>query len=615
MNTNTKKIIAGLLSFAMVLTLVAGVAVSTVDAQTASFSRNLTVGSRGTDVSALQSILASKGFLSVAPTGYFGSLTRAALAAYQAANGITPAAGYFGPITRAQITVGGPVACTPGTFDPQTGQPCSTGTPGCPAGAVYNYMTGARCDGTGQNNGGTLDNTDGSITVTESSTVGDGAQLKKGETKNVLAAEFNATAGKVSVTRFDVRIDVRPWLYFNKIELKNSSGAVIATKNISGASDFTELTSGSDYLLRFDGLNLVVTPGTRETITISASVLPSTDKLTSNVNDVTFSVPAGSIRTLNGKGYTDSIGGSISNDVDLLSTGTDGVITARVAATAKPSEIVTTSITGQTNEVELIQFELRSANTSSTVQGLTFTMQNNTGGATSSASVFKSVKLYDGSTLITSTTSATTTAFTNLNIQLAADTYKTLSVKVDVADQDEFFNGLVASTTLTTVDAYDIDYTDNDATSLTVTGRNITLMSTGVAVSAVSATAATVNDNSTAAQSTLSFTLTNNSTDTVYIPRLAGTLFGTSTTAGPTSTSWGSVSASGTYSSDTSTYYIIPAGAPRTFTVLGVLSDSTSGVAIYNVKVDRIYFDDDTTGLQEFQLTTGLDNLKIEAAF
>src|SRR4051812_34323847 len=116
MNSSTRKIFAGLLSLAMVLTLVAGVAVSAnAQTATATFTRSLTVGSRGTDVTALQSILMQAGYLKVSPTGYFGSLTKAALAAWQAANGISPAVGYFGPITRAAIGNGGPVMCPAGT--------------------------------------------------------------------------------------------------------------------------------------------------------------------------------------------------------------------------------------------------------------------------------------------------------------------------------------------------------------------------------------------------------------------------------------------------------------------------------------------------------------------
>ena len=78
------------------------------------YTRDLTVGSRGADVTALQNLLANKGFLSVSATGYFGPLTKAALAAWQAANGITPSVGYFGPKTRAAVSaMAGPVAPTP----------------------------------------------------------------------------------------------------------------------------------------------------------------------------------------------------------------------------------------------------------------------------------------------------------------------------------------------------------------------------------------------------------------------------------------------------------------------------------------------------------------------
>ncbi len=68
-------------------------------------SRDLSVGSRGAGVTALQSRLIAEGFLDINnPTGYFGPLTKTALAEYQQANGIDPASGYYGPITRSQMT-------------------------------------------------------------------------------------------------------------------------------------------------------------------------------------------------------------------------------------------------------------------------------------------------------------------------------------------------------------------------------------------------------------------------------------------------------------------------------------------------------------------------------
>jgi len=70
----------------------------------------LTVGSKGDDVKSLQNYLisvnkgsAAAALAAVGATGFFGSLTRAALGEYQASAGVSPAAGYFGPKTRAYL--------------------------------------------------------------------------------------------------------------------------------------------------------------------------------------------------------------------------------------------------------------------------------------------------------------------------------------------------------------------------------------------------------------------------------------------------------------------------------------------------------------------------------
>lgn len=76
------------------------------------FARDLTRGSTGEDVRALQAFLNQNGFAVASggepgssgfETSYFGSATEKALAQFQAANSISPSIGYFGPITRAFI--------------------------------------------------------------------------------------------------------------------------------------------------------------------------------------------------------------------------------------------------------------------------------------------------------------------------------------------------------------------------------------------------------------------------------------------------------------------------------------------------------------------------------
>ena len=69
------------------------------------FPRTLSAGATGADVSALQTALEQKGFLTMPAglaTGYFGTLTTAAVSAYQASVAL-PAVGIFGPLTRARL--------------------------------------------------------------------------------------------------------------------------------------------------------------------------------------------------------------------------------------------------------------------------------------------------------------------------------------------------------------------------------------------------------------------------------------------------------------------------------------------------------------------------------
>ena len=100
--------IAKIAAVAAGLALVASTFAFAPAAKAATFMMDLTIGSTGADVTSLQSWLISKGYsIPAGATGYFGAQTQAALAAYQAANGIAPAAGYFGPITRAHVNDAG----------------------------------------------------------------------------------------------------------------------------------------------------------------------------------------------------------------------------------------------------------------------------------------------------------------------------------------------------------------------------------------------------------------------------------------------------------------------------------------------------------------------------
>lgn len=64
---------------------------------------NMTIGSTGQGVVVLQGLMSELGYLNVPsgiPFGYYGQLTRSAVAKYQAATNVSPPVGYYGPITK-----------------------------------------------------------------------------------------------------------------------------------------------------------------------------------------------------------------------------------------------------------------------------------------------------------------------------------------------------------------------------------------------------------------------------------------------------------------------------------------------------------------------------------
>lgn len=99
------------------------------DSAKCTFTTDLTIGSKGADVTCLQNYLTSTGHFTFSggATGYFGTITRTAVSAWQSANGVTPTAGYFGSKSRAKyaLVAVGPV--TPGPVTPGPTTPAGTG--------------------------------------------------------------------------------------------------------------------------------------------------------------------------------------------------------------------------------------------------------------------------------------------------------------------------------------------------------------------------------------------------------------------------------------------------------------------------------------------------------
>lgn len=576
------------------------------------FTRSLTVGSSGADVTCLQNYLTSTGHFTFAggATGYFGPVTRTAVAAWQAANGVSPAAGFFGPISIARHA-----ALTAGvTPPPPSGLP-----EGCTSTVGFSPTTGARCDGT--TTPPTTLTGDGSITISTSALVSSGTAVKKGETKNVLSTRLKASSGPVRVDRVEVKFNERPWLTMSQVQLRDGSGNVLATKTLSGSSDATEVTVGSDYRVRFEGVNLVVSPGTDVDLVVAVSVLASSDKITGQT--ITTSIPTGGIRTVNGIGFSETIGPSATFTFTLPDTGSVADIYTSSSPNSPTAGFTSVAAgTTQTENVVLGRFRIKSQNTSGTLETIHFTIQTQAstgGGGPAAGTLFSNVRLQSGSFNYGASTLASTTEFTNLQVPLPVDQWVEFTLTANVAGAD-ISGGVVASTTL---DASTIAGIDTNFNSLTVsnavdvTSSDRTFLQAGLGASSMSAvTSGCVVRNADSGYNpfctaTFTVTLTNTGNTDVFIHKTPGQALATSSTyASSTITVVNTVGE--TPAGDTSTSYFIAPGVSRTFIYTGILRSAVgSNPVISEMRITGIKFGSTNAANTANTLTSGIGSLHV----
>ncbi|MEJ0053596.1 MAG: peptidoglycan-binding protein [bacterium] len=236
---------------------------STTTTTSTTFTRDLTIGSTGADVTALQTWLIAKGFaIPAGATGYFGAQTKAALAAWQAANGVSPAAGYFGPITRAKVA----------SMSATTTTTTTTG------GSTTTTTTTLK--------GGEADLTDFDLRSED----GDGAE---GEQDVKLAtAKFDVDGGDVNVQRAELTVEFtgsgsaseRPWDYFDTISVWGN-GKKLADVNADSRADWDDQDDGV-YTISVSGFDYMVRDGSTAELTFAADIADNMDD--DDVDDGSF---------------------------------------------------------------------------------------------------------------------------------------------------------------------------------------------------------------------------------------------------------------------------------------------------------------------------------------
>lgn len=430
-------------------------------AQAYTFTRDLYVGVSGADVTALQNYLKAGGYFTATPTGYFGPITRAAVAAWQAANGVSPASGYFGALSRAkynQLVAAAPPA-SPGA-SPAAGEGLSGG--------------------------------EGDIVDFELLGAPSAEQASEGEEDlKVIGAKFKADGSDLRLERVEVFFSAesgttgfsyRPWEYFEKVSVwvggdkvaeKDADSSGAWSESADGASGVTDTGSFKDYKMTVTGINEVIDEGDEAEVYVGVTVkanLDTEDEATQWM--VVF--PRDALRLVDAAGLNQYAPDSAVNQTFTTQGTTDGALTLSYDSAANEARVVDVDDVNDTNGVEALAFTLKATNGDVFVTdiGVDVTLS----GITSTTAVINRLHLYKGGTLLktevpTGAGSGQTVTFDNLDFWIYENDTESFTVKADINDTgSDFADG---ESFALDIDAADVTAETVDGGTATVTGSAV----------------------------------------------------------------------------------------------------------------------------------------------
>jgi Putative peptidoglycan binding domain len=410
--------------FALALTVTVG-----ASAEGYMFNNNLKMGARGADVSALQAVLVSGGYLAVSPTGYFGSMTVKAVKAYQLAKGIAPVSGFVGPLTRASLNVTSPVVVNP----------TNPTTPTTPV----------------------LSGSEGFAEVRLSPTPTNNTNIQTSSDVAVYGVEFKAKQSDISVERINLEVSVynagyeNPSTLINKITVRD--GSTVLTTIPVNSSTFSKASSTSNsYYVQITGISTKVAKDTTKTLTVSFDT-NSIDTDRAVVVGIYGGATGQGIRTVDGRGISSYNGLGDTRAHTFKKPGNSNLLVKSDATTIYSQNYRINTTSNGAEKVLLSTFAVKSETGPSKIVSITAT-------TTASGTNPSNLYLYDGSTLIDArSVSGTSVTFdiNNSNINVAQDQTKTFTIKADMP-------ATTATGTLVSATVTGVTYEKANGSSVTV---------------------------------------------------------------------------------------------------------------------------------------------------
>ena len=535
------------------------------------FTQDLTIGSTGAAVTALQTFLIAKGFgIPAGATGYFGTQTQAAVARYQAANGIVPAAGYFGPITRSHVNAAGGIVTNP----------TSPTNPG--------------------NNSDELDGNEARLTdfdlQREQSSGSEGE-----EEVEVATASFDVDGGDIRVERMDLRVEgsntslnMQPWRYFDRIIIL-ADGDEVADQDVDSRSDWDR--SGDSYRLSLTGMDYIVREGDTAELTIVADIAGNIDS-DDLAQSFTFSIDDRGIRAEDAEGIQQYVG----EDSETVSFGFDAEENGDLRISANSDDPDTSILVAdedrESGEYEVFVFDLENRDdVESLITDLTISVTGMNGGVSASDVIRRATLEIDGDDY-NGDINASTIEFEDMDTEIDGDDEVTATLIIRLA-RNATSTPIAFSVANADIEAEGVESGNDAAVSGSASSETHTIAFGGIEVDAVSTSqmVVTPGDNASATYGTYSikFDVTGLEDDAYIASTTASTAavgeygvvyeIGGNAFAGTES-----VSLSSTARMENG-FYVVRDGDTETFTLTVTLDPSTAGT--YDVRLDTIRFNDD----------------------
>lgn len=398
------------------------------------FSVDLTLGSTGADVTALQNFLISNGYsIPAGATGYFGSQTQAALASYQAANGIAPAAGYFGPITRAKVNASG------GTSGGSTG-------------------SGDGFSGTDE---GYLDEFD-QLSAYSSEEVGEDE-----EDVAVLGVEMEAVEADQKIERVDVEIDTPTDANQDDLEDFITEVSIWLDGDELGRMDVDEASydrSDDEYTFRFINLGGIIEEGDMGELVVAVSGVNNLDS-DAEGDGWTITIPANGIRAVSPNGVDDTYDSQAYDETFSLETfasAADLELDINLAD-ENPDEGVVV-IDNEGDEIVLLEGELMADGGDILIYDLPFNFA--TSGATLLAIADKAVLEIDGEEFTENIASNGDDTVTFDDLEITIDEDDTVSFRLWLESATSSVNAAQEVTVSAQLDEANLDVEDETGEAL-----------------------------------------------------------------------------------------------------------------------------------------------------